>query len=528
MTIRRAAVMIVALLLTTSYSSAAEPKAAPATEAAPGESSSVSTAAAEAEAAMRAQAEAMLKQAEARLAEVKSKLSFPLCLPNDPDKLFGPAPKPEENAHPVYRQAFKELAMLRAGDDEPRDGREEVRKEYEKLLVTWGIEQPDPDDEEAPRPEPRNVERARRFLDILRKGRELRDKAALLPSYRSDTKWSDGIGALLPELSEFRLMMNVTFLGVAVDLADGRATEAYGHVANVLRMARHMEQEPCLVTALVAMNLRNGAARELANVLAVTPPDEKTAMALRPLLVFDGPKLLGTAMSAETNVFNVSIEEVISSGMGMVDLFRFVQDIRIQGPAVPPPVVKQPHPATSAGFRSMQANYLEFMDQMARASREPAPKALMELRKQEDWLLRIKATQPVANLFTVMLAPAVQRSAEVIHSAAATGRMAQVAIDVAAFKKANGEYPDALSRLPGADKLPVDPFSEKPFNYRREGAGFVLWSVGPDGDDDGGMTKGELEEADKAKGGDDGDVVFRVLSKKPEVKKAEGQGGEKP
>ena len=49
-------------------------------------------------------------------------------------------------------------------------------------------------------------------------------------------------------------------------------------------------------------------------------------------------------------------------------------------------------------------------------------------------------------------------------------------------------YPEALELLKSEDldELPQDIFSEAPLKYRREGTGYVLYSVGRDGEDDGG------------------------------------------
>jgi len=48
--------------------------------------------------------------------------------------------------------------------------------------------------------------------------------------------------------------------------------------------------------------------------------------------------------------------------------------------------------------------------------------------------------------------------------------------------------------------LPTDPFSGKPFVYRREGAGFLIYSWGPNLKDDGGKV---------GKTQDEGDIVMR-------------------
>ena len=45
-----------------------------------------------------------------------------------------------------------------------------------------------------------------------------------------------------------------------------------------------------------------------------------------------------------------------------------------------------------------------------------------------------------------------------------------------------------MGAFPASPNMPLDPYSNRPLGYRREGAGCVLWSVGPDRKDDGGVA----------------------------------------
>lgn len=68
----------------------------------------------------------------------------------------------------------------------------------------------------------------------------------------------------------------------------------------------------------------------------------------------------------------------------------------------------------------------------------------------------------------------------------------------------NGQYPGALSDLT-PDYLPaapLDPFDGQPLRYRKQAAGYLLYSIGPDQKDDGGAPL-------TAKGGD---MVFAVVA----------------
>ncbi len=58
------------------------------------------------------------------------------------------------------------------------------------------------------------------------------------------------------------------------------------------------------------------------------------------------------------------------------------------------------------------------------------------------------------------------------------------------YKSRTGQYPEHLEELvPGIlTEVPIDPFTGKPFVYRREGEGFIVYSLGSNQKDDGGRS----------------------------------------
>jgi hypothetical protein len=84
-------------------------------------------------------------------------------------------------------------------------------------------------------------------------------------------------------------------------------------------------------------------------------------------------------------------------------------------------------------------------------------------------------------------------------------RLAVTGLALEQFRAAhNRRYPASLSELAPnyLDAVPEDPFDGQPLRYRTEGAGYVLYSIGPDLKDDGGKRM-------TPKGGD---LVFEVVT----------------
>ncbi|MFQ5733161.1 MAG: type II secretion system protein, partial [Planctomycetaceae bacterium] len=66
--------------------------------------------------------------------------------------------------------------------------------------------------------------------------------------------------------------------------------------------------------------------------------------------------------------------------------------------------------------------------------------------------------------------------------------LAQVMLALAAHRKDHGAYPERLSTLTPKylPELPPDRFTGKPLTYARDGRGYLLYSRGANGRDDGG------------------------------------------
>lgn len=76
-------------------------------------------------------------------------------------------------------------------------------------------------------------------------------------------------------------------------------------------------------------------------------------------------------------------------------------------------------------------------------------------------------------------------------------RLTEVALGLGAYRTEHGQYPDQLRALPPMylPRLPKDPYSDEDFRYRRQGDGYVLYSVGPNGNDNTGPSVASWDPA---------------------------------
>ena len=90
---------------------------------------------------------------------------------------------------------------------------------------------------------------------------------------------------------------------------------------------------------------------------------------------------------------------------------------------------------------------------------------------------------PQYAVISMLLLPSLDRMAAAPARTEASLNGATIAAALGDYRLRTGAYPVFLEDL--QVELPVDPFTGKPYHYRREGSGFVVYSVGDDGDNGG-------------------------------------------
>ena len=134
------------------------------------------------------------------------------------------------------------------------------------------------------------------------------------------------------------------------------------------------------------------------------------------------------------------------------------------------------------------AKRLSLIDQIKQKYTEPSDGILARLRADKRM-----AQIEVPNLMRVL---------EQFDRAEAQAQNARQVMALKRYKQTHGQYPDTLQQLISGDfkALPIDPFNGEPYHYKKEGEGFLLYSIGPNRVDDGGISGSRM----------DGDYVWRV------------------
>jgi hypothetical protein len=91
----------------------------------------------------------------------------------------------------------------------------------------------------------------------------------------------------------------------------------------------------------------------------------------------------------------------------------------------------------------------------------------------------------------------------------ATWQVARLGVAAHLYREKNGHFPEKLNDLTPdfIPSLPTDPYDGKPMKLKRTDHGIVVYSVGPDMVDDGGMPFDMTKQT--------GDITFDVTGGKP-------------
>ena len=97
-----------------------------------------------------------------------------------------------------------------------------------------------------------------------------------------------------------------------------------------------------------------------------------------------------------------------------------------------------------------------------------------------------------------MLSPAVSSVADCNDRTATQFELTNLALALAAYRAEQGSYPAKLADLTPkyVAAIPLDPFNDQALHYTRQGDGYLLYSVGVNGKDDGGKGAADCKEGE--------------------------------
>jgi len=207
------------------------------------------------------------------------------------------------------------------------------------------------------------------------------------------------------------------------------------------------------------------AAREFADRLAAIDNTSASIFAVKGELGLFGLPFFERLRSGE-----ISLQEISTGTAGTVESRKRIRLLASLGGWLRRPLLN-----------ANERLYLRYTGDHVRAFELPWPDSQQTVDRIDNSLPHARPWSFVAEYITPVLGRAIWSR----DRATASLRAAAIALSLKAYYADHGAYPDSLSALEADGwTLPADPFGGGPYHYRREGDGFVVWSIGPDVDDD--------------------------------------------
>jgi len=321
-------------------------------------------------------------------------------------------------------------------------------------------------------------------------------------------------------ISRSRAVARALKLRAMQHIGEGLYEFAWQDLHAMHRWARLVGQGATLVEQLVAVAME-GIAASGTKALLAEPLTPELARQIHADLLALGPAsdMAGTFDEGERLFFLDAVVNGHQEGMG-----TFLANTSFLLQPVGDSLKALDYVAADWNVTLIKGN--QIYDQLASACREPtsaARQSACQAFEQELYLLEqethgfhnfalasispAKRSNMLAASIIALLSPVFGASSEAEDRSRANLELLQLAAVLTVYRAKNGEYPDRLDQLvPDViPSLPVDLYHAKPFLYQRDVEGYLLYSTGANGIDDGGSHEQlsifqgqELPEHDEA------------------------------
>jgi hypothetical protein len=327
---------------------------------------------------------------------------------------------------------------------------------------------------------------------------DLEKAAAALAEARQLTKYrlgryppfavEDIFSSKMLQFQETRRVVDLLRLD-AVRLAhDGKLDEALTSCRAALIAGRSMGEEPSLICQLVAIVGERVAWTGMERVIAQGEASDSALLACQEALADESgkPSLL-TAMRGE-RAFQF---EVIGWMIAGDDKRLALSGDQTVSQTFKNPVGRSGHWFVVGWLQENQAVNLELMTEAVEAAKMPVEEQVERFKELDRKAKELRyAERPIGRYFMAWAAiPAVVKVAQSFQRIEAERRCAVTALAVERYRRAHQRWPNSLDELTPVflAKVPSDPYDRRPLRLRRLEDGVVIYSVGPDGKDNGGV-----------------------------------------
>jgi hypothetical protein len=342
------------------------------------------------------------------------------------------------------------------------------------------------------------------FVQRNREALQCFSQAAQFEQSRYPIDLSQGANTLLPHLTGVKSAAQICQMATLLDADNGNGKKAGDDVGMTLAVARSLKAEPTLVSQLVraaAISLAVDGLNQSVN--RTTLPAESLSTLAKMFQNLEDYDTRGEGFGRALVAEKVDHLALLKHPKELVRLLETpgafgLDDGQCQQLAQ--------HLKNATNLKEEQDFFEATFQQLWTARQTDFPERL----KSFDDVLHQRTSEASDSglLLNKMYWNGVDNAVRREATSLANERLALTALALEQFRAARGNrYPNGLSELtPDFLAAPLtDPFNGQPLHYRTQGAGYVVYSLGPDLKDDGGRRR-------TGGSGGKGDIVFAVVN----------------
>ena len=308
-------------------------------------------------------------------------------------------------------------------------------------------------------------------------------EAIQLPKSRFPLDFSLGLDTPMSHLSRLKTLAQTACDEALLAIESRRPQDATPPLVITLGLAQTLNEEPIVISQLVRIAVLGIAAGILETRLNAGDLSETEFNALTPMFAAaEKSNLMARALAGE------SAMAIPYFHMGLAGINRLVNaNEEAPGPPSGPPLPGRPPLLVRAtGFFERDLRfYLHVMETNAELARLGPPRSLGSTNLNEKIEVRTKRGHYIlSGVFLPSLSRAMVKEA----GGLALVRISGTALAVERFRLVNNRLPKDPHELAPRflPAVPLDPFDGAPLRYKPLAKGYVVYSIGPDGHDDGG------------------------------------------
>lgn len=337
----------------------------------------------------------------------------------------------------------------------------------------------------------------KRAADALTEARKLADR---LQGRFPITYSVDFVGTLLPNIQDTREVAQLLGYDAMLWAQEGDADGSLTSCRAVLDAGRAIGDEPFLISQLVRLSLRGLAVRKIERTLAQGQPSEDALKQVQQLLEQEeSENLLLIALRGERAGFD-RLMEALQTGKVRASGDDITKIAGLSGGDRQPTWLERLALRMPATIKSQRAAMLRYMTQAVEAAKLPP-------QQQQQAIEKVEATAKEQPTLVRLLAPALRSFATAARRSQVELRCAIAAIAAERYRREKGQWPENLEALRKGrylKQVPTDVFDGEPLRMRRLEDGLVIYSVGPDGQD----NRGHIDRTNPV--GEGSDLGFRL------------------